>query len=230
MFVIRFMSYGLLHDGAIHLITNLGVQLLVGIPLEMSHSSGRIMVIYLSGVLAGSLGTSLLDPQMFLAGGSGGAYALIAAHLATLILNWKEDKVILGEQIKLKEGKITSAVHGRLFSILRLAAVLVFALVDISVVVYHWAKDVSTTTGYHAHLAGALAGLTMGVVVLKNRRVEPWQLGLRFACLLFFMAFVVFGVLWNLFTEDFARVDNSLEDGSVQLGECELYELFVSDN
>lgn len=45
----------------------------------------------MSGVLAGSLGTSLSDSRTYLAGASGGCYALIAAHLATLVLNWQED-------------------------------------------------------------------------------------------------------------------------------------------
>ena len=45
----------------------------------------------MSGVLAGSLGTSLTDPDTYLAGASGGVYALIAAHLATMLLNFRED-------------------------------------------------------------------------------------------------------------------------------------------
>ena len=48
----------------------------------------------MSGVLAGSLGTSLSDPGTFLAGASGGVYALIAAHLATMLLNFREDSNI----------------------------------------------------------------------------------------------------------------------------------------
>ena len=51
-------------------------------------------MVYISGVLAGSLGTSLTDPDTYLAGASGGVYALIAAHLATLILNWQGWKPI----------------------------------------------------------------------------------------------------------------------------------------
>jgi rhomboid-related protein 1/2/3 len=49
------------------------------------------MAVYFSGVLAGSLGTNLSDPDTYIAGASGGCYAQIAAHLATLALNWQED-------------------------------------------------------------------------------------------------------------------------------------------
>ena len=33
-------------------------------------------------------------------GASGGVYSLISAHLATLLLNWKEDMVILRRRIR----------------------------------------------------------------------------------------------------------------------------------
>jgi rhomboid-related protein 1/2/3 len=40
---------------------NLLVQLLVGLPLEMVHGSGRIAAVYLAGVLAGNVYLSLVD-------------------------------------------------------------------------------------------------------------------------------------------------------------------------
>ena len=41
---------------------------------------------YLAGVIAGSLGTSVSDPTVYLAGASGGVYALITAHLASIFM------------------------------------------------------------------------------------------------------------------------------------------------
>ena len=49
----------------------------------------RVATVYMSGVLAGSLWTSVLKPDKFLAGGSGGVYALITAHLGTVIMNYR---------------------------------------------------------------------------------------------------------------------------------------------
>ena len=61
---------------------------MVGLPLEMVHGSTRIGLIYLAGVLAGSLGTSVFDGEVYLVGASGGVYALLAAHLANVMLNY----------------------------------------------------------------------------------------------------------------------------------------------
>lgn len=86
----RFVLYMFVHAGWIHLLFNLTVQLLVGLPLEMVHGSGRLAIIYLSGVLAGSLGSSVFDGDAVLIGASGGVYALLAAHLSNVLLNYQE--------------------------------------------------------------------------------------------------------------------------------------------
>ena len=46
---------------------------------------------------------SLTDQGTYLAGASGGVYALVAAHLAGLLLNWREDSLILRQRIRNKE-------------------------------------------------------------------------------------------------------------------------------
>ena len=48
----------------VHITTNMLVQLLVGLPLELVHRWWRIAIVYLSGVLAGSLGSSVFDPKV----------------------------------------------------------------------------------------------------------------------------------------------------------------------
>mgnify|MGYP002715475078 CR=1 FL=1 len=52
----------------------------------MVHKFWRVALVYLAGVVAGSLGASISDPYSFLAGASGGVYALIAGHLANVII------------------------------------------------------------------------------------------------------------------------------------------------
>ena len=71
-----------------HLTFNLFIQTVLGIPLEMVHGSGRVAIIYMSGVLAGSLATSVLDPGVCLVGASGGVYSLLAGHLGNLVLHY----------------------------------------------------------------------------------------------------------------------------------------------
>lgn len=70
----------------LHISVNLCVQILLGIPLEMVHRWWRILIIYVAGVLSGSLFTSIIDPDVYLAGASGGVYSLLAAHIATIIM------------------------------------------------------------------------------------------------------------------------------------------------
>lgn len=41
---------------------------------------------YFAGVVTGSLATSIADPTSYLAGASGGVYAIMTAHIATIIM------------------------------------------------------------------------------------------------------------------------------------------------
>ena len=84
----RFLTYMVLHANWFHLGFNVIVQLLYGLPLEMAHGSARIAIIYMAGVLAGSLGTSVIDSEVYLVGASGGVYALLAAQLANVMINF----------------------------------------------------------------------------------------------------------------------------------------------
>ena len=59
----------------------------------------RVVIVYLAGVVFGSVGGSLPSPTSYLAGASAGVYALIAAHVSTLIMNWKVGFVNLAFQI-----------------------------------------------------------------------------------------------------------------------------------
>ncbi|XP_017484149.1 PREDICTED: protein rhomboid-like [Rhagoletis zephyria] len=175
----RFFLYMVLHAGWLHLLFNLLVQLLVGLPLEMVHGSTRIGVVYMSGVLAGSLATSVFDSEVYLVGASGGVYALLAAHLANVLLNYN--------QIEL--------------GFVRLVGVFVVVSVDVGIAIYNrYAASAMAHDGgsvsYVAHLAGAAAGLTIGLLVLKNfeqklhEQLVWWvALGVYVACILFALVF-----------------------------------------
>ena len=62
----------LVHASHKHIFMNTTIQLMVGIPLEMSHGSQRVAIVYAFGVIGGSLASSVFDPEFFLAGASGG--------------------------------------------------------------------------------------------------------------------------------------------------------------
>lgn len=173
------------HVGQTHLTVNLIVQLLLGVPLEMVHQGWRVVLIYLSGVLAGSLATSVTDPNVYLAGASGGVYALITAHVATIIINWSEMEfaiyqlLIFGFLITFDTG---SSIYNRYF------------------------VSVDNQIGYTAHLAGAVAGLLVGVFMLRNLNVRPWEKKLCWFCIVIYVLLIGSAVIWNaVFPEYFSK-------------------------
>uniref|UniRef100_A0A8D8Q0E9 Rhomboid-related protein 3 n=1 Tax=Cacopsylla melanoneura TaxID=428564 RepID=A0A8D8Q0E9_9HEMI len=172
----RFVTYMFVHVGGFHLIVNLLVQILLGIPLEMVHRWWRVLIIYLAGVLAGSLATSITDPHVYLAGASGGVYALIAAHIATIIMNWSEME----------------------FAGFQTFIFFMLATLDIGNAVYNRYSDKPDPIGYTAHIGGALAGLLVGIYLLRNLEVKSHERFLFWAALI--VSFILFGVgiAWNV--------------------------------
>ncbi|XP_033743038.1 rhomboid-related protein 3-like [Pecten maximus] len=175
----RFIFYMFIHAGWVHLFFNMLVQIIVGIPLEMVHGSFRIALVYLAGVLAGSLGTSVFDIKVYLVGASGGVYALLAAHLANVMLNYTHME----------------------FGILKLAAVLIVASADVGFAIWdrYSSLDKAPPVGYTAHLMGALAGLTMGLVVLKNFEQKLHEQYLWWISLSIYLVCFAFAIFWNVF-------------------------------
>lgn len=81
----RFLTYMFVHTDFGHIFGNLILQIFLGLALELVHHWWRVSLVYLAGVLAGSLGHSLSNTNS-LAGASAGVYALITAHIATVIM------------------------------------------------------------------------------------------------------------------------------------------------
>ena len=81
----RYVTYQFSHGDGIHLGGNILVQLLLGIPLEFMHGSWRIVVVYLAGVLSGSVCHVNFDING-LGGSSGGVYAMMTAHIASVLM------------------------------------------------------------------------------------------------------------------------------------------------
>lgn len=91
----RFLTYQFVHDGPQHIVNNIVIQLILGVTLELSQRGWlgklKLLTLYMAGVLLGSLAHTIISPAGYLCGASAGLYTLIAAHLATLIINWTED-------------------------------------------------------------------------------------------------------------------------------------------
>jgi len=165
----------------------------LGIPLEMIHRGWRVSIVYLSGIIAGSLASSIADPKSFLAGASGGVYALIAAHLANVIINFKEME----------------------FGVFRLFAILVFGLTDFGVAVFDRYSAHNKRTSYAAHLAGAISGLLVGIVVLRNLHVRKHEIVLGWFAIVTYILLVGFAVLFNILNPDYfepSEFDHSFDN------------------
>lgn len=90
----RFLTYMFVHIGYSHLIVNLLVQIFLGIPLERTNHCWRVITVYFAGVVAGCLVTSIMDPYSYLAGASGGVFALLTAHLSNFIMASINKKIL----------------------------------------------------------------------------------------------------------------------------------------
>ncbi|KAK9874302.1 hypothetical protein WA026_002655 [Henosepilachna vigintioctopunctata] len=173
----RYITYMFVHVGPFHLVVNLLVQILLGVPLEMVHRWWRVLLVYFAGVLAGSLGTSITDPTVRLAGASGGVYSLITAHIATIFMNWRE----------------------MTYPALQLLVYIVVIASDIGTAIYNrYVLDVGEHIGYVAHLTGAIAGLLVGLNVLRNLEVNQREKIIWWTSIIVYTSLMATAIIWNL--------------------------------
>ncbi|XP_055305000.1 rhomboid-related protein 2-like [Sitodiplosis mosellana] len=176
----RFISYMFIHSNYAHLIGNLVMQICLGFPLELVNHWWRMTLIYLSGVLAGSILYSITS-GMKLHGASAGVYALLVSHIATVIMNWKE-------------------MYHPYFQ-------LTFFMIYCGADFYRSCIEaqsgiVDGGTAHFAHLGGAVAGLLVGIGVLCNLKQRPWKRKLWFAAVTLFVLLLLAGVCINIFYFD----------------------------
>lgn len=132
---------------------NLVFQLVVGIPLEYIYGWWRVTFVYVAGVIANVIGTSIIYPEKHIFGSSGGVYALIGAYLIIILLNWKEMEM----------------------AIFQFMAILIFTIVDVLNSFNNYRSDPEGSVGYMGHLCGAIAGLLVGILILRYEKCKGWQ-------------------------------------------------------
>ncbi|KAM7532908.1 hypothetical protein Aperf_G00000127477 [Anoplocephala perfoliata] len=189
----RFLSYMFIHNGYYHLIFNCVLQFSLGTILELVHKFWRVGIVYLLGVLAGSLAHSISDPFRALAGASGGCYAIIGAHVATIITNWNT----------MQAGWLKSPLNFISSGAVRLTFILLLAGADTGFAIYErYTNPTESQVGFGAHLGGFVAGILVGVPVLRNLEVERWEKVCFWICIFLFAAFMSAAVLFNGFCEE----------------------------
>eukprot|EP00730_Choanoeca_flexa_P019327 TRINITY_DN9434_c0_g1_i3.p1 TRINITY_DN9434_c0_g1~~TRINITY_DN9434_c0_g1_i3.p1 ORF type:complete len:366 (+),score=62.37 TRINITY_DN9434_c0_g1_i3:86-1183(+) len=174
----RFITYILVHAGVSHIIFNILIQLLVGIPLEMVHGQWRTAGVYLMGGLAGSLASSVFDPETNLVGASAGVYALVGAHVADVFLNWSEMP----------------------FRWVRASILGVLVIMDLSISLYNrYNSSDETNVSYTGHFAGFVMGCTLGTRILKNLNHCKYEDTVAWVGLGIAVIGCVFALFWNIF-------------------------------
>jgi rhomboid-related protein 1/2/3 len=132
--------------------------------------------VYMAGVLSGSLGAAACDSRSYLSGASGGVYALLAAHASNVILNWNQME----------------------YAWARAIVIVCLAGVDLTAAFYERYHTIGVRVSYAAHLAGALCGFLIGLVVLRNLKVRKWQQVAQLVALALFLFLLVTALVYNI--------------------------------
>uniref|UniRef100_A0A0P4W966 Peptidase S54 rhomboid domain-containing protein n=1 Tax=Scylla olivacea TaxID=85551 RepID=A0A0P4W966_SCYOL len=165
-----------------HLTMNLVMQTILGLLLELVHGWWRVGLIYMSGVLAGSLSQSLAMPRAYLAGASGGVYAIVYAHLGNLLLNWSEME----------------------FRWLQLVLCLGLSVGDVSMALWDtFGSSTPSNTGHLAHLGGAVAGVLVGIYILRNLKKRRWEKYCWWVALVLYFILIGTGIILNASLPDY---------------------------
>ncbi|HIN03650.1 MAG: hypothetical protein CXX73_05465 [Methanobacteriota archaeon] len=87
----RFITAAWLHSGWIHVLGNIIVIALAGVPLEQRMGPRRWMAIYIIGLLGGNIAWTLVHPDSTTPalGASGAAFGILGAYMAC----WPEDRI-----------------------------------------------------------------------------------------------------------------------------------------
>ena len=91
---------------------------------------------------------------------------MITGHSSWLLMNIKPHT-----RQRLRDKRTTAPTYGLMVRICRLLVVGGILAMD----VFATFLTPDSNTSYEAHLTGALVGLLVGLVVLRNRRVEHWE-------------------------------------------------------
>lgn len=173
----RFISYSFLHASLSHIGFNCVIQLIIGIPLEMKNGSSRMFVLYLMGVIAGALGSSVFDPDSNVVGASGAVYTVMGAWTAELIQNWDTMR----------------------YKWVQLLTTLTLTGLDLGSQIYKRYSDTESTVSFAGHFVGFVAGITFGCYILKNVESRKGELYIRWGSISVFVTGLFFAIFWNVF-------------------------------
>lgn len=204
----RFETYMFIHQGYMHLVGNMIFQIMFGLSLEMVHKFWRVSLVYVLGAIAGCLLHSVTDMQVALVGASGGVYAILGAHIAAIITNWKEMNYRCMDPLELEDNMCGGFSRLLLSAPIRLAIILLLVVPDTAIAIYRRVTEPEEfKVGVSAHMGGFVAGIFMGVLILRNIKSHQWERTLGWSMLAMYLAFVAFCTLFNVFYPGYPETD-----------------------
>ena len=180
----RHITHCFAHDGWLHIVGNLILNLLFGMPIERVYGPLKTGALFFAGVLTASLGCSVLRPDIAGAGGSAGLCAFMAA-----LLTMKEHKM--------RKTKLLAA-----FSILEdLTRFIFFGFNSVRDSDADLLKQIKSSD-FVAHEIGTITGFLYGLYVLGNMEVQSWKGILLRISLVLWNILVIAAVFINIFMEE----------------------------
>lgn len=88
------------------------------------------------------------------------------------------------------------------FAIVQLFVFLIFCVTDVGFSAYRHFTDANDQVGYVAHLCGAVAGLLVGIGVLRNLKVRPWERKLWWFAVTLYFLLMITGISIHIFYTD----------------------------
>lgn len=82
--------------------------------------------------------------------------------------------------------------------------------------VYRHIYEIHDQVGYVAHLSGAIAGLLVGIGVLRNLKVRPWERALWWIAVTMFCVLMLSGISIHLFYRDLFPMPRSMLKGQYE--------------
>uniref|UniRef100_A0A336M9U7 CSON014096 protein n=1 Tax=Culicoides sonorensis TaxID=179676 RepID=A0A336M9U7_CULSO len=168
----RYITYMFIHIDALHLASNILLQIISGSVLEGDQGRLRVLLVYLGGVLSGSLGWS--NGNLDIIGASAGSYALFFSQIPQTLLNHSTIKYFRTRIIYL----VLSIISASLYEGYKI-------LFD---------NEQLHEIAISSHLFGCIGGIIIGFVIYENsHRIVRYT----FAFALFYV--FTFGIIYNIY-------------------------------
>eukprot|EP00929_Paragymnodinium_shiwhaense_P079833 TRINITY_DN41617_c0_g1_i1.p1 TRINITY_DN41617_c0_g1~~TRINITY_DN41617_c0_g1_i1.p1 ORF type:complete len:942 (+),score=167.15 TRINITY_DN41617_c0_g1_i1:141-2966(+) len=169
----RLVSHQWTHWGIKHVLTNILMACMLGIPLEALHGTCRMILMFNAGVIGGGCFCVFMSAHNPTVGMSGGCYALLGMHLADLIMNWSQKR----------------------FRWPSLVFLIFMAWADFVLSVLLAPADDPKSVA--AHLGGYIFGAIIGILIGTNMRVEVWEQVLQGLVVLVGCGILMFSMGWG---------------------------------